>query len=124
MHNRSLGTTILVDQTGMTVYHLTAEKGRKLVCTGSCVKFWPPLVLKLGAKPQAGPGVSKLKLGTIRRPNGRLQVTYNGFPLYRFSGDLKPGQVNGEGIEKVWFALNPAGKIVKPASASSGYGRG
>jgi predicted lipoprotein with Yx(FWY)xxD motif len=97
----------------MTVYHLTAEKGRKLVCTGSCTKLWPPLVLTLGARPQAAAGVARSKLGTIRRPDGRLQVTYAGFPLYRFAADLKPGQANGEGVEKLWFALNPSGKIVK-----------
>ena len=112
MRNTALDATILVDQTGMAVYHLTSEKGRKLVCKGACVKFWPPLVLKRGAKPAAGKGAVKAKLGTIRRPDGRLQVTYAGLPLYRFAGDLKRGDVNGQGVQKSWFVVTPSGRIL------------
>jgi predicted lipoprotein with Yx(FWY)xxD motif len=110
-----LGALILVSPKGLTLYHLTAEKGKKILCTGQCAQFWPPLLIKKGAKPTAGPGLTAKKLGTIRRPDGHYQVTYYGVALYMFAGDKKPGQVNGEGVEKIWFAIGPNGKIVKKA---------
>jgi predicted lipoprotein with Yx(FWY)xxD motif len=97
----------------MTLYHFTLDKGRKLACKGSCLKFWPPLLLKRGAKPTAGTGVAKAKVGTIRRPDGRLQVTYAGFPLYRYVGDVKRGDAKGQGVQKAWFVVTPAGRILK-----------
>jgi len=96
----------------MTLYHLTAERGKKLVCKGACVKFWPPLLLKRGAKPTGTKAIKKAKIGTIRRPDGRLQVTYGGFPLYRFAGDVKRGDAKGQGVEKSWFVVTPAGRIL------------
>ena len=56
------------------------------------------------------------KLGTIRRPNGRFQVTYAGLALYAFADDKKAGDANGEGVEKIWYAVAPSGKIVRRAS--------
>ena len=113
MHNTALNAAIVVSPRGLTLYHLTAEKGKRIVCTGSCAAFWPPLLIKKGVKPTAGPGVSAKKLGTIRRPNGRYQVTYAGFALYMFAGDKRVGQVNGEGVEKIWFAISPSGRLVR-----------
>jgi hypothetical protein len=77
-----------------------------------------------GTKPLAGPGITKSKLGTIKRPDGRIQVTYAGLTLYRYSGDSKAGQTNGEGIQNIWYAISPTGKLVKKASSSGGYGGG
>jgi predicted lipoprotein with Yx(FWY)xxD motif len=118
-HNSKFGS-ILVSSSGLTLYHMTAEKRGAIKCTGACAKFWPPLLLGAGAKPKAGTGVSGAKLGTIKRPDGRLQVTYNGLALYRYSLDRKAGEVKGEGVEGIWFAVNPSGKIVKKATASVG----
>jgi len=113
-HSKTLGgAAILVSQNGLTLYHLIAEKGKKIVCTGQCATFWPPLLIAKGSKPTATKGVTAKKLGTIHRPDGRYQVTYAGFPLYRYSGDHKAGQVNGEGVENSWFAVSTAGKVVK-----------
>jgi len=114
-HNTTLKAFVLVSPRGLTLYHMTAEKGKKIVCTGACTRFWPPLLIKKGGKPTAGPGLNAKKLGTIRRPDGRYQVTYAGFALYTFSGDKRPGQAKGEGVEKIWFAVGPNGKIVKKA---------
>ena len=70
-------------------------------------------------------GITKSKLGTITRPDGRIQVTYAGMTLYRYSADSKAGQTNGEGIQNIWFAISPTGKLVKKASSSGGgYGGG
>jgi predicted lipoprotein with Yx(FWY)xxD motif len=124
--NSTLNTTIVVNKAGWTLYHLTTEKGKKFTCTGQCATIWPPLTVAKGAKPIAGPGITKSKLGTIKRPDGRIQVTYYGMTLYRYSADSKAGQTNGEGIENIWYAISPSGTLVKKASSSSGgrYGGG
>lgn len=122
-NNTTLNTKVLVNQTGRTLYHLTSEKGNKVVCTASCATIWPPLTVPKGAKLLSGSGVTKSKLGTIKRPDGRIQVTYAGMTLYRYSGDSKAGQTNGEGIENIWYAISPSGTLVKKASSSGGgYG--
>jgi predicted lipoprotein with Yx(FWY)xxD motif len=99
--NATLGKTILTTTGGRTLYSLSVEKHGKFICTGSCLSVWHPLLVPVGVRP-TGP----VKLGTIARPDGGSQVTYRGRPLYRFGGDAKAGQVNGEGIKDVgtWHA--------------------
>jgi predicted lipoprotein with Yx(FWY)xxD motif len=116
----SLGT-VVVSATGRTLYHYTDETKGKVDCTGSCAKLWPPLLVKGGAKPLAGSGITASKLGTVKRPDGSSQVTYGGLGLYLYAGDRKAGQAKGEGIESSWYAVSAAAKIVKPAApAASG----
>jgi predicted lipoprotein with Yx(FWY)xxD motif len=119
-HNKTWGT-ILTLGTGVTVYRLTADGKNKSVCSGTCAKIWPPVVLAPGQKTPAGNGVSGL--GTIKRSNGSLQVTYKGVPLYRFIGDHKAGQATGN-IKDTWgqwWVVNPAHPTATPtASTSSG----
>ena len=110
---------VVVTAKGKTLYHTMAEAKGKVSCTGSCAKVWPPLLVAAGAKPVAGPGVAAGKLGVVKRPDGKLQVTYGGFALYQYSGDTKVGVANGEELEDTWYALSPAAKIVKTASSSS-----
>jgi predicted lipoprotein with Yx(FWY)xxD motif len=120
-HNSQLGA-IVVDAKGMTLYHLTSEHG-KVVCTGTCATFWPPVMWAGEGKPTLGAGLKAAKLGTIKRPNGQLQVTYNKFPLYRYALDKKPGQTNGEGVDDspgTWYAVSTAGTIVKGVPATPG----
>jgi predicted lipoprotein with Yx(FWY)xxD motif len=99
--NATLGKTILTTTGGRTLYSLSVEKHGKFICIASCLSVWRPLFVPEGVRP-TGP----VKLGTIARPDGGSQVTYRGRPLYRFSGDAKAGQVNGEGIKDVgtWHA--------------------
>jgi predicted lipoprotein with Yx(FWY)xxD motif len=99
--NATLGKTVLVSLSGRTLYSLSVENKGKFTCTASCLSIWHPLTVPAGVKP-TGP----VKLGTIRRPEGGIQVTYKGLPLYRFGGDTKAGQANGEGIRDVgtWHA--------------------
>jgi len=125
---QSLGK-VVVSATGRTLYHYTDESKGKVDCSGACAKLWPPLVVKAGAKPVAGAGVTASKLGVRKRPDGTMQVTYGGLGLYMYSGDKKAGQANGEGIESAWYAVSSAAKIVKPqaaaaSSSSSGSGYG
>jgi predicted lipoprotein with Yx(FWY)xxD motif len=112
--NARLHASLLVDQGGMTLYHFTRERTRHVLCTGGCASVWPPLLVSRGLRPLAGLGINRLKLGTIRRSDGQLQVTYAGFALYRFSGDAKPGDTKGQGFGKAWFAVRPSGLLVRP----------
>ena len=103
--------TILVS--GKTVYTL---KPSKTACTATCLKVWPALVLPKGVtKVTAGSGVSASKLGTVTRSGGVRQVTYQGKPLYWFSGDTGAGQVNGNVTDEwgKWTAV-----VTKKGSAS------
>jgi predicted lipoprotein with Yx(FWY)xxD motif len=102
--NATLGKTVLTTTNGRTLYSLSVEKNGKFICTGSCLSVWHPLTVPAGVRP-TGP----VKLGTIKRPEGGTQVTYKGRPLYRFGGDSKAGEANGEGIKDVgtWHAATP-----------------
>jgi len=121
--NTDLGT-VLVSSTGRTLYHFTSDSRTKVKCTTACMALWPPLLVSAGTKPAAGPGISAAKLGTFKRADGGLQVTYNGMTLYRYSGDAKAGQANGEAVMDKWYAVSSAGKLVKPAATPSAGGGG
>jgi predicted lipoprotein with Yx(FWY)xxD motif len=110
--NATFGS-LLATANGMTLYHYMLDKRGAVACTGACAKAWPPLLVKAGSSPTGGSGVSRAKLGTVKRSDGATQVTYAGFPLYRFSGDKKPGATNGQGVEGKWFAVTPAGRLAK-----------
>jgi predicted lipoprotein with Yx(FWY)xxD motif len=103
-NNSSLGHTVLTANNGLTLYSLSVEKNGRFICKGSCLKDWFPLVVAAGVKP-TGP----VPLGTVKRPDGRRQVTFEGRPLYTFDGDSKKGDVAGQGIKDVgtWHAASP-----------------
>jgi predicted lipoprotein with Yx(FWY)xxD motif len=100
---RSHGKTLLATTKGRTLYSLSAERHGKFICTAAsgCTSIWIPLTIASGVVPK-GP----VKLGTVHRPEGTVQVTYHGHPLYRFASDKKPGQTRGEGLRDVgtWHA--------------------
>jgi len=120
-----LGRTV-VDVHGRTLYLFEKDKNGKSACMGSCKSFWPPLLTK--GKPRAGAGVKASLLGTTRRSDGGVQVTYRGHPLYRFALDKKAGQTKGEGLDDFgaeWFAVSPRGTALKgETSGNSGGGSG
>jgi predicted lipoprotein with Yx(FWY)xxD motif len=122
--NSALGTKVLVSSTGLTLYHFVPETKGKISCTGACSADWPPLTVTGTAKPVAGPGVTASKLGTIKRPDGRMQVTYNGLALYRYSDDTKTGQVKGQGEGGIWYAVTPAGTVTKATAETAGAAKG
>jgi predicted lipoprotein with Yx(FWY)xxD motif len=103
--------TVLVDSEGMTVYEFTVDNGTTSECYGGCEAAWPPVVAK--GKPTAGEGAMASALGTTKRKDGTLQVTYDGHPLYTFAEDSTPGEVNGNEVEGTWFVLNEGGSAVK-----------
>ena len=102
---------ILVDAKGFTVYDFHKDKGTTSSCYGSCAGVWPP-VLSEGA-PTAGEGASASKLGTTKRKDGTVQVTYAGHPLYTYVADKKPGEANGNDFSSFgaqWYALKGSGE--------------
>ncbi len=121
--NSGLGR-ILVDGRGHTLYLFAKDKRGRSSCAGQCAGFWPPLITS--GKPRAAAGAKASLLGTTRRADGRLQVTYNHHPLYSFVKDSRKGQTSGEGLDTFgaeWFALSPAGsKVDKPGGESSPAG--
>jgi predicted lipoprotein with Yx(FWY)xxD motif len=102
---------IIVDAKGFTLYDFHKDKGGKSACYGACAKVWPPLLSE--GKPQVGEGAMTSKLGTTKRKDGALQVTYAGWPLYTYAADEKPGDANGNDIDSFgaeWYALLPNGE--------------
>jgi len=104
---------ILVDGKGITLYDFAKDKGAMSACYGACAALWPPITTS--AKPLAGPGVRASLLGTTKRTDGKLEVTYNGHPLYYFVSDGKPGQTTGQGVNQFgapWWVISASGKEV------------
>ena len=112
---------ILVDSEGMTVYEFTVDKGTTSECYGGCEAAWPPVVAN--GKPTAGEGAMSSALGTTKRKDGTLQVTYEGHPLYTFAEDSAPGEVTGNEVEGTWFVLDRKGaQVTGEAEEGSGGG--
>jgi predicted lipoprotein with Yx(FWY)xxD motif len=111
---------VLVNAKGHTLYLFKKDKNGKSSCKGSCATFWPPL-LRHG-KLTAGSGVKRSLLGTTKRSNGSLQVTYNKHPLYTYTLDKKAGQTHGEGVLAFgakWYAVSAKGRAVVKASGGT-----
>ena len=101
------GVPVLTDARGLTLYWFAPDTALASRCTGSCAAYWPPVT----GRPVAGPGVTGA-LGTIRRPGGGLQVTYDGHPLYTYIGDNGPGQASGNNLDLnggLWYEARVAG---------------
>ena len=104
--------TVLVDARGRSLYTRSLDTSRKSTCYGSCAAAWPPFLTS--AKPVAGAGAKQALLGTTRRTNGKLQVTYAGHPLYYAGQDVQPGQITRQGTASTWWLIGSSGqKITK-----------
>ena len=104
-NNPTLHTKVLVNRKGLTLYSLSVEKRGRFICTDqSCLSLWIPLLVPKGTIPTGA-----LHLGTVRRPDGRIQVSYRGLPVYTFTQDRKPGDVKGNGFKDVgvWRPASP-----------------
>jgi predicted lipoprotein with Yx(FWY)xxD motif len=117
------GATVLTNAKGFTLYWFAPDTATTSKCNGSCATFWPPVK----GPATAGAGVTG-KLATIKRSGGSVQATYNGHPLYTYSGDSAPGQAKGNGLNLsggLWHEVTASGAAAPAASASpssSGYG--
>ena len=120
LHKTQLGK-VLATSKGRTLYLFMKDKHGKSSCNGQCATYWPPL-MKKGAL-RAGPGVKAKLLGTTRRKNGKLQVTYNGHPVYLYKLDSGSGQVSGQGqnfFGGKWYVVSASGKAIKAAAPAGG----
>ena len=110
--NAKLGT-ILVDGSGRTLYLFEADRGTSSTCYNACATYWPPLLTN-GA-PVAGTGVNPALLGTTKRTDGTIEVTYGGHPLYYVVTDHNPGDASGQGVDNfgaAWDVVGPDGKQI------------
>lgn len=110
--------TVVVDAQGRTVYVFDKDTpgSGSSACTGGCLAKWPPVVAASGT-PTAS-GVTG-QLGTITRTDGTKQVTLAGMPLYLYAGDSHAGDVTGQGVGGVWWAVAPDGSKISAAASSS-----
>lgn len=112
---------VLVTSSGMTLYVFGPDAHKAPKCSGSCAAVWPPLVVH--HKATAGKGVKQSLLGTVRTKSGKLQVTYDHWPLYTFVEDTAPGQAHGEGVRSFggeWSTIGATGApLIAKLSRSS-----
>jgi predicted lipoprotein with Yx(FWY)xxD motif len=105
---------MLVNARGRTLYLFEKDKGRSSTCYSACASHWPPVTTT--GRPQAGRGVRAALLGTTKRRDKKVEVTYAGRPLYYFAGDMKRGDTNGQGLNQFgagWYVVSPAGKKIE-----------
>jgi predicted lipoprotein with Yx(FWY)xxD motif len=111
--------TVLVTSQDLVLYVFAPDHHRAITCTGSCLGTWPPLMLPSGSKLAAGAGVKPGLLGSDRDPSGGRVVTYAGWPLYTYTGDVDPGQATGQNLNLnggLWYVIRPSGLPLIPRS--------
>jgi predicted lipoprotein with Yx(FWY)xxD motif len=121
--------SVLTGPNGMTLYYFTTDTPTSTTCTGECAVVWPPLVVPAGSKAALASDVTGA-LGTVTRPDGSTQVTYENHLLYYYEGDKAAGQDNGQGLEGTWFVAKTAGSApaasptttAKPGGGGGGVG--
>ncbi|HEX9030416.1 MAG TPA: hypothetical protein VF834_01140 [Streptosporangiaceae bacterium] len=116
------GATVLTNAKGLTLYWFAPDTSTKSNCNGGCATVWPPV---------KGPATAKSGVtgtfATITRSDGSVQATYNGHPLYTYTGDSAPGQANGNGLNAsggIWHEVTVSGAAPSPSKSSSGGGGG
>jgi predicted lipoprotein with Yx(FWY)xxD motif len=106
----------LADDQGRTLYMFTKDDKNVSNCYDKCATAWPPLLS--AGQPKGLEGINASLLGTTQRTDGSMQVTYNGYPLYYYAKDEKPGDVAGQDVGKVWYVLSPSGDVIKTSTGS------
>jgi predicted lipoprotein with Yx(FWY)xxD motif len=109
----SIPGKFLVDAQGRTMYLFEADKSGTSTCSGACAAAWPPVTVS--GSPQAGSGVDQALLGTVKRDDGTMQLTYNKHPLYYFAADTAAGQDHGQGSKEFgagWYVVNAQGSKI------------
>jgi predicted lipoprotein with Yx(FWY)xxD motif len=109
----SLGP-ILTDQSGRTLYAFTVDKNGISKCADDCINVWPALISQTPV--QAGEGTKAALFGKTERTEGTVQATYGDWPLYYYAGDVSPGDIDGQGVEGVWFVVGADGKLIRTQS--------
>jgi predicted lipoprotein with Yx(FWY)xxD motif len=113
---------ILVGSNGKTLYMFVPDKQKQVTCFNTCAKIWPPVFLPAGAKLVASGGVKQSLLGSDKDKAGGRVVTYNGWPLYGYLGDVKPGTAYGQATDQsggYWYVLSTSGAVIKHKASTS-----
>ncbi len=114
--------TVLVTAGGLTLYWFANDTASQSNCNGSCATYWKPL---LGTAAAASGASLPHGFGTIKRSDGQTQITYDGHPLYTYTGDTTAGQINGNGLDAsggMWWAITPTGSALGTSTAASTSG--
>jgi predicted lipoprotein with Yx(FWY)xxD motif len=106
---------ILVGSDGMALYVFTKDPPGVNVCTGACASLWPAEQLEPGQAPSVASGVTA-SVGSIVLSDVSSQITVNDMPVFNYSNDKLPGDVNGQGFKGLWYVLDPAGKLIKTSA--------
>ena len=106
---------VLVDGQGRTLYLFDPDEQGASTCYDDCAESWPPL---LDDDPVAGEGAEEALLGTTEREDGQTQVTYDSWPLYHWIGDEQPGDVEGQGVQDVWWVIAVDGQPLRDAAGT------
>ena len=103
--------TVVVDGQGYTLYRFDKDSAKPptSTCADDCARKWPPVLATPGS-PLTVEGVPQEAVGTMNRPDGSIQLTLGGWPVYRFAGDTQPGATTGQGMNGTWAAVAPDGK--------------
>ena len=111
-HTAALGS-YLTDTSGKTLYVFTKDSGGNSSCTGACITKWPAFGPDY---PVTNPSVlNNADFTPVSRDDGMKQTAYRGRPLYYYSGDGLPGDLNGQGFNNLWYVANISG--LTPAAA-------
>jgi predicted lipoprotein with Yx(FWY)xxD motif len=110
LDSSTLGS-ILTDQNGRTLYAFAKDKAGRSNCSGTCIATWPALTS--ATAPTVATGVDNSLLSTLHRTDNADQLVYAGWPLYYYAGDVGPGDVDGQSVDNVWWAVSANGKLVK-----------
>jgi predicted lipoprotein with Yx(FWY)xxD motif len=111
--------TVLVNSQGLALYVFAPDHHRAITCKGACLGTWPPVMLPSGSRLTAGAGVKPGLLGSDPDPSGGRVVTYAGWPLYLYTGDVQPGQATGQNLDLnggEWYVIRPSGLPLIPRS--------
>ncbi len=139
--NATLGNYV-TDSSGRTLYIFTKDTSGVSNCTGSCAQTWLPFTgqaMSPSAPSAAGTSsaettpsasgttaaqmnIDPTMLAMITRSDGTSQVTFNGHPLYYYSGDTNPGDAKGQGIAGNWFVIDPTGNPIQTSGSNAPSG--
>lgn len=112
----SLGE-VLTDQNGLTLYGFTPDTDGVPTCYDDCAAAWPPVVVDVGTELSVGDGLDASMFSTVARDDtDQVQVVFGDWPLYTFAGDKAAGDVNGQGLNDVWFVVAGDGQLIMPAA--------
>lgn len=109
----SLGE-VIVAADGLTLYHFEPDSPGTATCTEGCAANWPPYYVEDGTELTAGEGLDASLLSVVPHPEGGNMLQYGDWPLYYFAADQAPGDVNGQGVNDVWWAVDANGDPVMP----------